>query len=256
MNPPLDQQSPQPLYLQLAAELRDAIRRGDLKPSQRLPPERELVKIYNASRITVSRALSVLKAEALLGSGPGRGTFVRKSPPVRLPFGRFSRHHEPGMGPWETAARHAGIVAETRLTAVEQQRANADLAQRLGIEEGDPVILRSGQMLADDSLIQVWNAWYPLELVEGSELAQPQKIVDGAYAALDRIGHHPQHVTDEIIARAPTPEEATLLRLGTGVPVLTLTRSTKGTSGQLLEVLQVVANAESNVFLYEDLQLD
>jgi hypothetical protein len=40
-----------------------------------------------------------------------------------LPFGRFSRRSEPGMGPWESAAARGGIVSETRLVAVEEQTA-------------------------------------------------------------------------------------------------------------------------------------
>jgi hypothetical protein len=36
------------------------------------------------------------------------------------------------------------------------------------------------------------------------------------------------------------------------VPVLTTTRTTRDTTGRVLEVLQVVASADTNVFVYED----
>jgi GntR family transcriptional regulator len=253
---PVSPQSPEPLYLQLAGELRERIRRGELAPGDRLPPERDLVETYGVSRETVRQGLDVLKAEALIGSGPGRGTFVRKSPPVRLPFGRFSRRSEPGMAPWESAAARGGIVSETRLVAIEQQSAAADLADRLGINEGAAVVMRAGQMFANGFLIQVHHAWYALDLVTGSELARPHKIVDGAYSALDRLGLHPQDITDEVSARAPTPEEATQLRLGPGIPVLTVSRTTKDSAGRVLEVLDVVASADANVLLYEDVPLN
>ena len=256
MMSPLDPQGSRPLYLQLADELRAAIRRGELKPGERLPPERDLVETYATSRTTIRLALGVLKAEALIGSGPGRGTFVRKRPPVRLEFARFSRQsREPGLGPWEIATKRAGVEGQVRLLTVEQQTADAELAYRLGIEEGAGVVLRSRHMLADGHLIQLYDAYYPLDLIEGTELATSRIIRDGVYAALERVGHHPERATEEIGARSPTPEEASLLRLGSGVPVLTVTRTTRDTAGRALEVLEVVASAEANIFIYEDLPL-
>src|SRR6266513_35274 len=134
---PLDPQGARALYLQLADELRSGIRRGEIQPGQRLPAERDLAERYDASRTTVRLALGMLKAEGLIGSGPGRGTFVRQRPPGQLAFSRFSRRRrEPGMGPWESATRRAGVNGETRMVAVEQQTADAELAYRLGIDDG------------------------------------------------------------------------------------------------------------------------
>jgi GntR family transcriptional regulator len=253
---PLNPQSGQPLHLQLAGELRGQIRRGELKPGERLPPERVLVETYGTSRTTVSAALAVLKAEALLSSGPGRGTFVRQSPPVRLDVSRFSRRlREPGVGVWEAATQRAGVVGETRMLTVEQQTADPELAYRLGIPDGSPVILRSRLMLANGHPTQVQTAMYPLELVDGTELVQPERIVDGIYAALERIGQYPASATEEVATRAPTPEEAAMLRLGPGVPVFVIMRTTRGEEGRVLEVLEVIASGEATILVYEDLPL-
>jgi len=247
---PLNPQSGQPLHLQLADELRGQIRRGELKPGDRIPPERTLVETYGTSRTTVSAALAVLKAEALVSSGPGRGTFVRQSPPVRLDFSRFSRRRrEPGMGPWEAATQRAGVVGETRMLAVEHQTADAELSYRLGIPDGSPVVLRSRLMLANGHPTQIQSAWYPLDLV-GSE-----RILDGVYAALERADQRPVSATEEVATRAPTPEEAIMLRLGPGVPVLVIMRMTRGGADRVLEVLEVIASGEATVLVYEDLPL-
>jgi len=61
---PLSPESPEPLYLQLARELRSAIQRGELEPGQRLPPERDLVATYGVSRETVRQGLDVVILEA------------------------------------------------------------------------------------------------------------------------------------------------------------------------------------------------
>lgn len=250
---PLSPQSPEPLYLQLANELRSAIRRGELEPGQRLPPERDLVATYGVSRETVRQGLDVLKAEALVGSGPGRGTFVRQPPPVRF---RFTRHGlPPGVSPWEHAMKQAGVEGSGRLTSVEQLGAGAEVANHLGIDKGSPVVVRRGEQLAGGFVAQLFTAWYPLDLVADTELAVPTAIPDGIYAALDRAGVNLATFTDEISARAPMPEEASALRLGSGVPVVTVARTAFDASGRPVEFMEAVHNPEMLLFAYEKLPL-
>lgn len=253
---PLDAQAQRPLHLQLADELRSAIRRGELRPGQRLPSERELVDRYQTSRTTVRLALGVLKTEALIASGHGRGTFVRAHPPVRLEFARFTRRRrEPGLGPWQAATRRAGVAGSVEVIAVDRTTADAELAHRLGVDEGAEVIVCSRHMLADGVVVQLYDGYYPADLFQGTELDTTSFISGGIYAAFDRLGHHPKTATEEVGARAPTPEEVALLRLGIGVPVLTVIRSTRNGSGRVIEVLKVIASAEAILLIYEDLPL-
>lgn len=158
------------------------------------------------------------------------------------------------MGPWEAATQRAGVVGETRMLAVEQHTADPELAYRLGVPEGSPVILRSRIMLANGHPMQIQSAWYPLDLIDGTELVGSEKIVDGIYAALERIGQHPASATEEVATRAPTPEEAAMLRLGAGVPVFVITRTTQG-ADRVLEMLEVIASGEATILVYEDLPL-
>jgi GntR family transcriptional regulator len=141
------------------------------------------------------------------------------------------------------------------MLAVEQQMADAELAFRLGIPEGSPVILRSRLMLGDGHPTQIQSAWYPLDLIDGTELTRREKIVDGIFAALERIGMTPVSATEEVATRAPTPEEAAMLRLGPGIPVLIITRTTRGGADRVLEVLEVIASGEATILMYEDLPL-
>jgi GntR family transcriptional regulator len=208
---------------------------------------------HGISRETVRQALDVLKAEALVGSGQGRGTFVRQPPPVRF---RFTRHGlPPGVSPWHHATKEAGVEGGGRLTSVEQVAAGPEVASHLVIEMGSPVVVRRGEMLAGGYVAELYAAWYPLELVTGTELVVPTAIPDGIYAALDRAGVDLRTFTDEISARAPRPEEASALRLGAGVPVLTIARTAFDGEGQPVEYLETVNNPEMLLFLYEGLPL-
>jgi GntR family transcriptional repressor for pyruvate dehydrogenase complex len=71
----------------MAAELvvrhvRDLIVQRKLRPGQRLPPERELVRDIGVSRTSVRAGLQTLAAKGLLDIRQGAGTFVSDGPPV------------------------------------------------------------------------------------------------------------------------------------------------------------------------------
>ena len=69
---------PRPALYQLIVEqIREAIARGQLRPGQRLPTERELARRFGVSRVTVRQALAALKAVGLLESRVGDGTYLR-----------------------------------------------------------------------------------------------------------------------------------------------------------------------------------
>lgn len=62
---------------EVARQLRELMQRGELRPNDRLPPERELAKRFGVSRATVRQALSVLQAAGLVESQVGSGTYTR-----------------------------------------------------------------------------------------------------------------------------------------------------------------------------------
>ncbi|MEM7348627.1 MAG: PLP-dependent aminotransferase family protein, partial [Chloroflexota bacterium] len=72
----LARQSDQPLYLQVADQLRLKIETGELMPDSRLPASRVLAKRLGVNRITVVNAYAELEAEGLVTSRMGSGTFV------------------------------------------------------------------------------------------------------------------------------------------------------------------------------------
>jgi len=72
----MSRQSP-PVYQQIRSDLLQKINDGVLVPGDRLPPEPELSKEYNVSRMTLRRALAKLEEDNHLERVPGRGTFVR-----------------------------------------------------------------------------------------------------------------------------------------------------------------------------------
>lgn len=65
------QVQPVRLYQRIVEQIEGAIARGELRPGQRLPSERELVTQFGASRPTVREALRVLESSGVIRSRPG-----------------------------------------------------------------------------------------------------------------------------------------------------------------------------------------
>jgi GntR family transcriptional repressor for pyruvate dehydrogenase complex len=66
-------------------EILNSIEAGQLKPGDRLPPERELTKMFGVGRSTIREATSALTLLGYLEVTQGRGTFLSKDLPLSKP---------------------------------------------------------------------------------------------------------------------------------------------------------------------------
>jgi GntR family transcriptional regulator len=72
----VDHEGKTPVYLQIAAILREAIKRGDYPPGRAIPSETRLMQEYDVARLTARKAVRVLAAEGLVEVVQGRGAYV------------------------------------------------------------------------------------------------------------------------------------------------------------------------------------
>jgi GntR family transcriptional regulator len=104
----LDDRSGVATYLQLAQQVRHALRLGLLRPGDRLPTAKEVVAKLAINPNTVLKAYRELEREGLVGARAGAGTFVLKT----------LAHHDRAeqaelaerLADWVLAARRAGLV--------------------------------------------------------------------------------------------------------------------------------------------------
>lgn len=66
------------IYEEIIEQIRQLVVKGDLKPGDRLPSERDLAVRLNVSRASVREALSALEMMGLLEIRSGEGTFIKK----------------------------------------------------------------------------------------------------------------------------------------------------------------------------------
>jgi len=64
------------LYEQIVQQVEDSIRKGQLKPGDQLPAERDLAQSFGVSRTAVREAVKTLRERGLVEAYSGRGTFV------------------------------------------------------------------------------------------------------------------------------------------------------------------------------------
>ena len=73
-------------YEQIAAEIRQRIKSGKLRPGDRVPSTRALVQEFGVAMATATKVLGVLQQDGLVHSRPGVGTVVGAPPrPARPP---------------------------------------------------------------------------------------------------------------------------------------------------------------------------
>lgn len=67
---------------QVVAHVRELIARGELRPGDRLPAERDLATLLKVSRPTIRAGLRALSAMGVIQSRHGSGTYIQDGPPT------------------------------------------------------------------------------------------------------------------------------------------------------------------------------
>jgi GntR family transcriptional regulator len=175
-------------------------------PGTPAPSERELVQRFGVARMTVRQAMDALVVEGLLERIPGRGTFVAR--PRRAP----SRV----IGFTEEMSRR-GMLAESQTLLARREQAGPGVARALNVSEGDAVIHWRRLRRADAVPMSIEDAYLNEVLIPGFlQSGMPTSLYD----ALGARGLRPTWAEDSITADAASADEAMLLEMAAGAPVL------------------------------------
>ena len=180
-----------------------------------LPSEAELSASYAASRITVRRALDVLRDEGLVDSRQGFGWFVATDP-LQQSLGR--------LGTIEAQLADAGLRAERRVLDFRFVPAPERARQVMGAA----TVLEVRRLtLADGVPFARVTVWCTEKI--GAHLSRDDVERATFYEVIDvELGGATQSIT----AAACSPEDADLLGVPTGSPVLRCERITRAVTGE------------------------
>ncbi|WP_284746465.1 GntR family transcriptional regulator [Amycolatopsis sp. RTGN1] len=248
----VDRTSGMPAFRQVAADLREKITAGEYSPGEQLPSERDLVDSYGVSRPTIREAVNLLRSEGLVTAEHGRGVFVRPPASIqRVARTRLSREaRERNRGAFLADAAARGFTPSTSVK-IRFEQADARAAAHLAVDEGTEVTVRDRVMRADGLVVQLAVSRLPRTLTRDTAIEQVDTGPGGAYARLEEAEHRIGSFAEHVGARMPTPDEASLMQLAVGVPVITVTRVAFGENGTPLEMNDMVLAADRYELSYE-----
>lgn len=248
----VDKTSGVPVHRQVAADLRDKITAGQYEPGDRLPSEREMVASYGVSRLTVREALNLLRAEGVVVTEHGRGIFVRPSTTIhRLARARLSRAaRAENKGAFLTDAATAGFTPSASVT-ISFEPADRRTAEHLAVSPGDEITVRDRALSADGAVVQLSVSRLPRTFTRDTTIEQADTGPGGTYARLEEAGHPIGSYAEQVGSRMPTPDEASKLQLGPGIPVITVTRVAYRQDGVPVEMNDMVLPADRYQLSYE-----
>lgn len=268
----------EPKRQQLVDELRARIAKGEFRPGDQIPSERDLAGRMGAdgkplaSRDTVRRALADLRAEGLLVvAGGKRGTVVREVDPLVTLLSsmeRGKRRDNPtlALDDWAASVVAAGRVPRQTVTVEPDAAASAAIIERPGrervglhIQPGERVVRRHRKRWVDDRPVQLVDSWFPWDVAStplpGTDrtplLEEGDVVLSGGILA--SIGHPQAHTTDDILAMIAPPEFLAEMDLPrrTVVPLLVGVRAGYDRLGRAVRLMVISGAGDRNVFRYE-----
>lgn len=197
----------EPHYRQIERALRERI--AALRPGERLPSDAELCAQFNVSRMTARHAVQRLAADGLIRREPGRGSFVAQPPAHRRANRLMTFTHE---------MLRIGRVPSSRVLTRVVRPSSAAEAASLAIPVRAPVVDLRRLRLADDQPIALESA---ILIGACGPAVMAADLASGSlHEALTRAGFGLHRGTGTITAERATAEDARLLAIATGDPLL------------------------------------
>lgn len=214
-------------YADIAEHLRDRIRNGALRPGDRLPTIREVMREHGVSNVTAVRAYRLLKAEGLTSANTGSGTVVA-DPGSTNASGRSGSYAATGraLTPDETSD-----ILETGRTVADE-----DIAGRLEIGVGDPVYVRRRLVRRNGVPTHTSASFYEKYVVDATpELMGPVSTGGSKELAAKRLGSPLERSLEEVTSRVATEQERDVLGLAEGAIVTQVNRTVYLEDGRVVE---------------------
>lgn len=208
----------------IAEQLRRQITGGQIQPGHWLPTEQELMEQHRVSRNTVRLATGALVNEGLIETIPGRGGGNRVRTTHVLTF-HASSAENPGRpvsesDAWATQVRLAGHEPSQDFEC-HNVTLPPDIAAMLGEPDGADAVRRRCIRYVDQAPSSLQDSYYPAWLCDKiPELRSATDIASGTIRLMAERGYVQVGYLDDLASRMPSQDEAELLEVGPGTPVL------------------------------------
>lgn len=216
-----------PLYSQIKSLLLARVIKGEWGPGELLPSEMRLAAEYGVHQGTVRKAIEEMAAQNLVIRQQGKGTFVSGSAMRHNPYHFFRLMPKSGV---REAPTNEFILVE-RAPATEMERSRLQLA-------GDRAeVVRSVRLRRfNDVPIIVERVAQPAAVFPDLENLYRELSPETTYGLLERRYRVLiVKVTERLTAIAAAAEDAGLLGVEPGAPLLEVSRIARAIDGQIVE---------------------
>ncbi len=205
-----------------------------LEPGDRLPPERELSRMWGVSRSTLRAAIARMERDGLLCTREGSGNYV--APP------KYNRDLR-GLLSMSQAAAVQGLTVDTRLLSIKRMECGKDLARRFGRMLGAPVYKVARLRSVKGEPLMLETAFIPAELAEGLEHKELER--HSLFSVLEKdYGLVPEQGDEKVGITYATADEAELMGIREEAPLFWIVSQTYDQQGELIEYCRAVARPD------------
>ena len=214
-----------PMYFRIQQGILLQIQQGMLKPGQQLPTESDLVQQYQVSRITAKRALDELVRQGVAFRQQGRGTFVAQTRIREIS----------GFGSFTEDMLSRGLVPSSQVLLFEEVQPDKEIQEKLQISPNEHAYILKRLRLANGEKVAFETTYLPCRFYPGLLLEDLAK--KSLYTILsEKYQMTPTWADAEMEAASANKEEAGLLNLEIGKPVLIARRVTFSANYDVVEV--------------------
>jgi GntR family transcriptional regulator len=213
-------EAPKPQYMQIADLLRSRIEDGTYPAGAQMPSEPELAAELQVSRVTVNRAVGILRSTGHVKVKRGAGTYVRNLPKIKRDAQKRYAARGQGTGAGEVEVREMNLQSRTDYREIGRATAPEHVVPVLALAKGDDVLIRQRVLFANDEPTQIADSYIPWSIAKGSKaLLQANAGTGGSYGRLEELGHGPVRFTEDVNVRMPSDAEQRTLELEASQPV-------------------------------------
>ena len=226
----LNRESAKPLHMQMEELIREKLATGAWSPDTLIPSENELSSEYGISRMTVRNVITKLVQEGLLFRIPGKSTFVseQKIEAKSLSYEGIREQLE-----------RLGYEVYTQLLDVRKSKGNKIIRGQLKIDSNKQIYIVRRLRAVKGQPLSLHTSYIPVNLAPQLE---KQNLVNDqlCYILSKSYNLNRDRVFEELESVAATQEEAELLEIPLGHPLLLLQDTIVDQNGVPFEYAKVV----------------
>ncbi len=233
----LNREAFEPLYLQLFHGIQNSIESGRYNAGTRIPPELEIAKTLNISRITVRQAMDELMSRGIVYREQGRGTFVS------VPQMEGIR----GVSSFTEDMKSRRKKFETIVLSIGVEVPNDLILGKLKLDPGEQTVRMIRKRIVEDEPWAIQYSHVPCSTAPGLENEDLTQSL--FYILRKKYQVYPAWTEAIVSARGATADEARELNISEKDVVLVVEGITYTESFDTIEAITSVYNA-GKVSLY------